>query len=182
MKYNAIITALAEGLSAYFDEVYFDAELITNGNGLKLPAIPKGADWLTLEPTDQQERIYIRRKGDDDIQERYNLGSETFAYNMKSTLRIVYFRDRVPANEAGRALHNMMRGALAKHTKLLKIIRDKWKLLKEESSGDYTFGPDTLYFAIDVTVMWDLIPETCEQDFCVALNNPLKKVSCPVVA
>ena len=92
---------------------------------------------------------------------------------MRSTLRIVYFEDHVEKHNE--ILSKLMQSVLIGGTKLKSIIRDKFKLLKDESSGEYNFGPTTAYFAIDIYALWELKPDTCLEDFCVTLENPLKK-------
>jgi hypothetical protein len=58
------------------------------------------------------------------------------------------------------------------------IVRDKFKLQKDESTGKLRLGATSAYFAIDLYVFWQLMPDSCEQENCLTLENPLKK--CPV--
>lgn len=176
MIYADVISSLANNLTIYFDEVYHSAEIIVNDTGIKQPAISLKDEWVTLVPSDTKEIIYIRRNGDDEVMDELKLGSCVKSYKMRSRLRIVFFKDH--ANNHNEILYHLMQSVLITGTKLISIIRDKWKLLKDESSGDYNFGATTAYFAIDIYALWDLIPDTCEQDFCLTLENPVKK--CPV--
>jgi len=177
MTYAEIIQTIATNLSTEFDEVYFNAEIVT-AEDKKFPAITNKDEWVNLTPTDQRETVYIRRKGDDEVQEELKLGSCIKAYKMRSQLRIVYFKDH--ASNHSEILYKLVQSVLINNTKLNKVIQDKWKLQKDESSGSYNFGATTAYYAIDIYAYWTLQPETCEQDFCVDIVNPLKKELCPV--
>lgn len=173
MNYSDSISILANNLLTEFNEVYRDAEIIVNDKGVRQPAVAVADEWISLVPTDQKETIYIRRNGDDDVQEELKMGSCVKSYKMRSPLRIVYFKDHVKKHNE--ILSKLMQSVLVQHTKLRAIVRDKWKLLKDESSGDYNFGATTAYFALDISVLWDLQPDTCTEDFCVEIENPLKK-------
>lgn len=178
MIYSEVISQLGNNLLVSFDEVYINAEIVTNDKSEKFPAITLADEWLSLVPTDEHETLYIRRNGDDEFLSDLKLGSCQKAYRMRTPLRIVYFKDN--ASNHGKILFKLMQAILTNSTKLKSITRDKWKLLKEESSGDYNFGATTAYFAIDIYSLWDLIPDTCEQDFCADIVNPLKNEVCPV--
>lgn len=173
MTYSEIILFLSNNILNHFDEVYHDAEIIVNDKGVKQPAIALNDEWISLVPSDQRETIYIRRNGDDEVQEDLKLGGCVKSYRMRSSLRIVYFKDHAKAHN--KILTDLMQSVLIGGTRLKSIIRDKWKLQKEESSGDYNFGATTAYFAIDIYAIWNLIPDICEEDFCVDIDNPLKK-------
>lgn len=180
MTYQDIILNLANNLLTDFDEVYHSAELIVNDEGIKQPAVALNDEWLSLVPTDQKETIYIRRNGDDEAIEDLKIGSCIKSYKMRSPLRIVFFKDN--AKNHNEILSKLMQSVLIGSTKLRSVSRDKWKLLKEESSGDYNFGATTAYFAIDISAFWTLQPDTCGEDFCIDILNPLKKEPCPAVA
>lgn len=178
MKYNEAISQLANSILINFDEVFIDAEIVTTDSGIRFPAIIQADEWINLSPSDQKETIYIRRNGDDDVLDELKTSSCGKAYRMRSSLRIVYFQDH--AKNHNEILSKLMQSVLITGTKLGKIVRDKWRLQKDESSGDYTFGATTAYFAIDIFILWNLISETCEEDFCTELKNPL--VKCPAAA
>lgn len=180
MNYSEVISNISNSILLNFDEVFHSAEIVTNDKGEKFPAIVQADEWINLSPTDQKETIYIRRNGDDEVLEDMKLGSCIKSYRMRSNLRIVFFRDH--AKNHNEILSNLMQSVLIGGTKLKSIIRDKWKLKKEESSGDYNFGATTAYFAIDIYALWNLQPNTCVQDFCIDITNPLKKEQCPAVA
>lgn len=173
MTYTEIIQVLASNILVYFDEVYHSAEIITNDKGIKMPVISREDEWISLVPTDQRETIYIRRNGDDDVTENLRLSSCANAYRIRTPLRIVYFQDHV--KKQAEIISNILQSVLIRGTKLNKVIRDKWKLQKDESSGTYNFGATTAYFAVDIYVMWDLITDTCDFD-CIEIDNPLKKI------
>lgn len=183
MNYSEVIQLLANNILVYFDEVHINGEivLITDDGKLKekFPAINLNDEWISLVPTDTKETIYIRRNGDDEVQEELHFASCGKAYKMRSSLRVVYFKDH--AKNSSEILAHLMQASLTGHTKLKSITRDKWRLQKDESSGDYNFGATTAYFAIDIYALWNLIPDTCEEDFCIDITNPLKKELCPVV-
>lgn len=180
MTYTEIIQNLANSVLTRFDEVYHSVEIIKNDNGLILPAIARGDEWIDLAPSDQRETIYIRRNGDDEVQEELKIGSCMKTYKMRSSLRIVYFKDH--AEKHREIIQGLMQSVLIGSVKLRSVMRDKYKLQKDESSGAYNFGPTTAYFAIDVYAFWDLRPDTCDYDYCEELENPLKKELCPVAA
>lgn len=173
MNYSDIIQTLANNILVNFDEVHYNAETIVNDQGERLPAIPLKDEYIPLAPTDQREIIYIRRNGDDEVMEELKIGSCVKSYKMRSQLRVVYFKDH--SKEQNKILANLMQSILVQGTKLNRVIQDKWKLQKDESSGDYQFGASTAYFAIDIYAIWHLQPDTCEQDFCIEGVNPLKK-------
>lgn len=173
MNYAETIRTLANNLLVNFDEIYYNAEMVVNDKGERHPAIALKNEYLPLSPTDQREVIYIRRNGDDEVLSEERLGSCITSYKMRSHLRIVYFKDNCKEHE--KVVHNLMQSVLIGNTKLNKIIRDKFKLKKEESSGEYNFGASTAYYAIDIYIHWNLQPDTCEQDFCIEGENPLKK-------
>lgn len=179
MKYPDVINNLSLRLLESFDEVYHSAEIIQTDKG-KFPAISQDDEWISLVPTDEREILYIRRNGDDEVLEELKLGSCSKAYRMRSPVRIVYFKDH--AKQPDKILGDMMQAILTGGTKLSRVIRDKFKLLKDESSGDYNFGATTSYFAIDINILWELNPDNCDEDFCLDIINPLKKEPCPVVA
>lgn len=173
MRYNEVIQNLANNILVDFDEVYYNAETIVNDKGIKKPAIPQKAEYIPLSPEDTREIIYIRRNGDDEVIEELKIGSCVKSYKMRSPLRIVYFKDHTSDHK--KVLSQLMQSILIKSTKLNKIIQDKWKLQKDESSGDYNFDASTCYFAIDIYAIWELMPDSCEEDFCIEGENPLKK-------
>lgn len=166
-----VIEQLANNLLLSFDDIYHSAEIVT-ADGNRFPAISQADEWVNLSPSDTKETIYIRRNGDDEVMEEARLASCSKSYKMRTPVRIVYFKDH---NKDNSILPKLMQAVLISSTKLAKIVQDKWKLLKDESSGDYNFGANTAYFAIDIYLMWYLIPDTCEEDFCLPLENPLKK-------
>lgn len=182
MNYSDVIEIIANNLLRYFDEVYHSAEIIVNDKNIKMPAVAlnKTDEWLPLVPTDQREIVYIRRAGEDEVQEELKIGSCIKSYKMRSSLRIVFFKDH--ASNHAEIIHRLTQSALSAGTKLKTIIRDKWKLQKDESSGDYTFGATTAYYAVDIYALWELKTDSCPQDFCLDIANPLKKEPCPVVA
>jgi hypothetical protein len=180
MTYAETIMQLANNLLVSFDEVYHSAEIISNDKNERFPAITQGDEWIDLSPSDQREIIYIRRNGGDEVAEEFKLSSCVKSYKMRSNLRIVYFKDH--ANNSEEVLFKLMQAILINGTKLKTINRDKFKLLKEETSGKYNLGANTAYFAIDIYALWDLVPDTCDQDFCANIDNPLKKELCLVAA
>ena len=178
MTYQDIILNLSNSLLVKFDVVNHSAEII-QVDDIKLPAINQLNEWKYLAPTDQEQTLYIRRNGDDEVVEELKLGSCIKAYKMKSQLRVVYFEDY--AEKHNEIISKLLQSVLIGGTKLNRVVRDKWKLKKDESSGEYVFKPTTAYFAIDIYAFWELKPDSCEEDFCVDIVNPLKKELCPVV-
>lgn len=178
MTYADIINILSNNIVVYFDEVYHSAEIV-NVKNERFPAVTVGDEWISIVPTDQKEIIYIRRNGDDEVMDELKLGSCIKSYRMRSSLRIVFFKDHTKTQND--IIAKLMQSVLVTGTKLKSIIRDKWKLQKDESSGDYNFGATTAYFAIDIYALWSLIPDNCDQDYCVDIENPLKKDLCPAV-
>ena len=177
MRYSDIIQLLSNNVLVKFDEVYVNAEIvnITDAGKFieKFPAVSIADEWISLVPTDTKETIYIRRNGDDEVQEELKLGSCIKSYKMRSQLRIVFFKDH--AKNHNEIIAHLMQAVLVTGTKLKSIIRDKWKLQKYESSGDYNFSATTAYFAIDIYALWTLQNDTCEEDFCIDIQNPLRK-------
>lgn len=176
MIYSELILALSESLLRNFDTVYHSAEIVTNDAGEKMPVIVHGDEWISLAPTDQKETLYIRRNSDDEVQEEVSIGSCRKSYKMRTALKIVFFKDHVTNH--GEILFKLMQSVLISGVKLRSIIQDKFALQKEESTGDYTFGPDTAYFAIIVNATWYLYPDICDTEFCADIENPLKKELC----
>lgn len=179
MTYNQAITNLANSIFKSFDEVFFNAETVVINNTDKFPAISVNSEWINLSPTDQKETLYIRRDGDDEILQQLKLGSCEKAYQMKSPLRVVFFKDNATDHEL--IFSKLRQTVLISKTQLRAIRRNKWNLLKQESSGNYNFGPMTFYIAFDIYVLWELIPESCEDDFCSDIVNPLKRLPCSAI-
>ncbi len=180
MTYQETISNLANNILVHFDEVYHSAEIVTipERKVQKFPAINQLDEWIDLSPTDQKETIYIRRNGDDEVQEELKISSCGKSYRMRSSFRIVFFKDH--AKKHNEIVAKLMQSVLIGGTKLKSIIRDKWKLMKDESSGEYNLGATTAYFAIDIYALWQLKSDTCEEDYCIDIPNPLKKELCPV--
>lgn len=174
MKYNEIILSVANKLAENFSAVYHSAYLVTIQDGdqvHKFPVIDHGKEWITLSPQDVNDTIYIRRNGDDALNEEVRIGSCMKAFRMRTPLRVVYFN--TTGNEP-QVMFKLMNSLLGQSIKITGIIRDKFKLLRDETSGQYNFSND-VYVAIDIQVFWDLFPDRCEQDFCVSVDNPIKK-------
>lgn len=180
MNYGETIMQLANNLLVSFDEVYHSVEIVSNEKSERFPAMTMADEWIDLSPSDQKEIVYIRRNGADEVAEEFQLSSCVKSYKMRSSLRIVYFKDH--AGNSEEILFKLMQAILVNGTKLKSINRDKFKLLKEENSGKYNLGANTAYFAVDIYALWDLVGNTCTQDFCADIVNPLKKELCPAVA
>lgn len=180
MNYSQVILNLSNSLLNHFDEVYHSAEIVQTDEQERIPSVVLKDEWIFLAPSDTKETVYIRRSGDDEVMEELKLGSCVKSYKMRSQLRVVFFKE--DAEKHNEILAHLLQSVLVGGTKLNKVIRDKWKLKKDESSGDYNFGASTAYFAVDIYVYWELKPDSCEEDFCADITNPLKKVSCPVAA
>lgn len=173
MTYSETMMMLAGKLLENFEVVYHSAEIIVNDQSIKQPAIQKEDEYISLVPDDAKEIIYIRRAGDDESIDSLRVGSCITSYKMRTPLRVVYFKDKTDCHNE--ILAKLMQSVLVKNTKLRAIVRNKWQLMKDESSGDYNFGPTTAYFAIDIYALWDLLPSSCEEDFCAEIDNPLTR-------
>jgi CRISPR/Cas system CMR subunit Cmr6 (Cas7 group RAMP superfamily) len=178
MTYSESILNLANSLLQSFDEIHHSVEIIQNDKGEKLPAYPLEDEFIDVVFSGQKETVYIRRNGDDEVMEELKISSCSKSYKMRTLVRIVYSKDF--AKDHNTILFKLMQSALIGGTKLKGIVRDKWKLQKEESSARLRLGATSAYFAVDLYVFWQLLPDTCEQEICLTLENPLKK--CPVVA
>lgn len=172
MKYFESIQKLAASLAMNFDVVYYNAEIIVNDKNRRVPAVPQGDEYVDLSPSDQKEILYIRRNGDDAVTGDLRIGSCVKSYKMATPIRIVYFRDHTDLKDHWVVLAKLMQAVLVQGTQLSRIIRDKWSLARSESTGAYNFGATTAYFALDVTLLWQLDIDTCDDD-CVTLANPV---------
>lgn len=181
MNYSDTITFVANSLAKKFSEVYHSAEIINIFEAGKIvdrfPAINKDGEWIPLSPTDVKDTIYIRRIGDDTVNQEARLGSCMKSYVMNGQLRIVYFNMN---GDSARSMFDLLQSVLIQGVKVVRVVRDKFKLLQDESTGEYNFSPKTVYLAVDITIYWDLFPDTCEQDFCVSVDNPIKKCA-PII-
>lgn len=180
MTYSETILNLANSLLSQFDEVFHSVEILQNEKGEKLPTFPVNDEYIDVVFSDTKETVYIRRNGDDEVFEDLRIGSCVKSYKMRTPLRIVYSKDY--AEDHTTILFKLMQSVLTGGTKLKGIVRDKFKLAKDESTGKLRLGASSAYFAIDVYVFWNLLPDSCEQDICIELQNPLKKEICPAVA
>jgi hypothetical protein len=178
VTYSETIENLSNSILQNFDEVFHSVEIIQNDKGERIPAYPLGDEYIDVVFSDTKETIYIRRNGDDDVFEELKISSCAKAYKMRTPLRIVYSKDNVK-NQA-EIIFKLMQSVLIGGTKLKGIVRDKFKLAKDESSGKFNLGATTAYFAIDIYAYWNLTNDTCENDFCADIVNPLKKELCPV--
>jgi hypothetical protein len=176
MTYSEVILSLANNLATGFCEVYHSVELVyifEDGQVVeKFPSIPRAKEWIKLAPTDVKDTIYIRRNGDDFVSEELRLSSCSKSYKMRTPLRIVYFNQN---GDSAQALFKMMQSVLLQGIKISGVVRDKFKLLRDESSGEYNFNSKSVYVAVDVHAFWELVTDTCEQDFCISIDNPIKK-------
>ena len=164
MNYADTISKLYKNLSSYFECVFTNAEIIINDRGVKFPGVPEGEEWKNLSPSDQEQTIYIRRNGDDEVLRELKLSSCSKSYTMRTPLRIVFFKDH--AEDHGKIVFNLMQSVLITNSELKAVKRDKLRLLKDESSGNYKFSGTTAYFGVDLYVIWELVSDNCEQDFC----------------
>jgi CRISPR/Cas system CMR subunit Cmr6 (Cas7 group RAMP superfamily) len=178
MTYSESILNLSNSLLQSFDEVFHSVQIIQNDKGEKLPAYPLEDEYLDVVFSDTKETVYIRRNGDDEAIEDLKIGSCVKSYKMRTPVRIVYSKDF--ATDHNTILFKLMQSVLIGGTKLKGIVRDKFKLQKEESTARLRLGASSAYFAVDVYVFWQLLPDNCEQEICKTLENPLRK--CPVVA
>jgi hypothetical protein len=178
MTYSESILNLSSSLLQNFEEVFHSVEILQNEKGEKLPAYPLEDEFIDVVFSDTKETVYIRRNGDDEVQEELRIGSCSKSYKMRTPVRIVYSKDF--AKDHTNIIFKLMQSALIGGTKLKGVVRDKWKLQKEESSAKLRLGATSAYFAVDLYVFWQLLPDSCEQDICLTLENPLKK--CPAVA
>jgi hypothetical protein len=176
MTYGESILNLSNSLLQSFDEVFHSVEIIQNDKGEKLPAYPLEDEFIDVVFSDTKETVYIRRNGDDEAEE-LKIGSCVKSYKMRTPVRIVYSQDQ--AKDHNTILFKLMQSVLIGGTKLKGIVRDKFKLQKEESTARLRLGATSAYFAVDVYVFWQLLPDNCEQEICLTLENPLRK--CPVV-
>jgi hypothetical protein len=177
MNYTESIEKIANRVLENFDQVYHSVEIIQNDNGERIPAYSVGDEYKDVVFSDTQETVYIRRNGDDEVQEELKLSSCSKSYRMRTPLRIVYSKDH-EKNHA-EIIFKLMQSILIGGTKLKGIVRDKWKLVKDESSAKLNLGATSAYFAIDIYILWELMSDTCENDFCLTIENPL--IKCPVV-
>jgi hypothetical protein len=177
MNYTETILNLSNSLLQSFDEVYYSVEIIQNDKGEKLPAYQLEDEFIDVVFSDTKETVYIRRNGDDEAVEDLKIGSCVKSYKMRTPVRIVYSKDF--AKDHNTILFKLMQAVLIGGTKLRGIVRDKFKLQKEESTARLRLGATSAYFAVDVYVFWQLLPDNCEQEICLTLENPLRK--CPVV-
>lgn len=180
MIYSEIILNLSNSLLQNFDEVFHSVEIIQNEKGERIPAYPFADEYKDVVFSDTKETVYIRRNGDDEVQSEENISSCRKSYKMRTPVRIVYSKDF--AADHPNIVFKLMQSVLISGIKLKGIVRDKFKLQKDESTGKLNLGATSAYFAIDVYVLWQLLPDSCEQDICVDTPNPLKKELCLVVA
>lgn len=171
MTYSETILNLSNSLLSQFDEVFHSVEIIQSKSDRK-PAYPLGEEYQDVVFSDTKETVYIRRNGDDEVFEDLRIGSCVKSYKMRTPLRIVYSKDY--AEDHTTILFKLMQSVLIGGTKLKGIVRDKFKLAKDESTGKLRLGATSAYFAIDVYVFWNLLPDSCENDICITLENPLK--------
>lgn len=174
MTYSESILNLSNSLLQNFDEVFHSVEIIQNEKGERIPGYPVNDEYADVVFSDTKETVYIRRNGDDEVMEELKLSSCSKSYKMRTPLRIVYSKDY--AEDHTTILFKLMQSVLIGGTKLKGIVRDKFKLAKDESTGKLRLGATSAYFAIDVYVFWNLLPDSCEHDICITLENPLK---CP---
>lgn len=177
MTYTQTIENISNSILQSFDEVYHSVEIIQNDKGERLPAYPQNDEYIDVVFSDTKETIYIRRNGDDEVQDELKISSCSKSYKMRTPLRIVYSNDY--AKNHSEIIFKLMQSVLIGGTKLKGIVRDKFKLAKDESTAKLNLGATSAYFAIDVYAYWNLANDSCEQDFCVDIVNPLKRQTCP---
>lgn len=171
MTYFETIQLLINNILISFSEVWHSVEQISI-DGEKFPAAKQNDEYINLSPNDQYEIIYIRKLGDDSAVGPLKISSCGKSYMMTTPVRLVFFRDHAESHD--KIIAELLQSVLIQQVKLNKVISDKWSLMKLESTGTFSFGPKTAYFAIDLNINWNLIPDDCEKDWCITIENPVK--------
>lgn len=172
---NAI---LATGL---VKKVFHSCQLLRNDQSQTMyPAYQKGAEW-TYSGIDDTHGLfaYIRTNGDI-IGAPFKLDSCGRTYTMTAPLRVVFFNDNEDRDQ-DELIRKMGSFTFLKNVNLVRIITDKFRLVREESPiFREHFDGKTFYAAFDVAVTFILLPSDCERDICIIHPNPL--IPCPAAA
>lgn len=168
-------------LTGLVKKFFHSVQLLKNEQSAILyPAYPLGNEY-TYSGIDDTRGLfgYIRTNGDI-AGTSFKIASCERSYSMSAPMRVVFFNDNEDRNQE-ELIRRLSTFTFLKNVSLIRIITDKFRLVKEESPiFRQNFDGKTFYAAFDVLVTFILLPSDCETDDCIIHPNPLKP--CPAAA
>lgn len=166
---------IASGLCS---KVFHSCQVLkTEATGMLFPAYPHGSDYIYSGIDDTKGLFaYIRDNGDmSSVPFKITAGARS--YQVTAPLRVVFFSDNEKRDQND-LLRRLSAFTFLKNVTLVRIVTDKFKLVRDESSlFREKFDGQTFYAAVDVTVSFVLLHSDCETDICKVYSNPV--TTCP---
>lgn len=161
------------------NKVFHSCQILRDDNQQLYPVYQLGKEWTYAGIDDAKGLFaYIRSNGDI-VSVPFKLQSCARAYDVTAPLRVVFFSDNEERNQE-ELLSKLSSFTFLSGLNLVRIVTDKFRLVKEESPVFRArFDGKTFYAAFDVTANFILLPSTCETDPCMVHPNPI--TSCPAV-
>lgn len=169
---------IATGLTK---KVFHSCQLLKNSDSVTMyPVYQRGAEFTYAGIDDAKGLFaYIRTAGDI-VGVPFKLSSCERTYTMTAPMRVVFFNDNEDRNHE-ELIRQLGTFTFLKNVNLVRIITDKFRLVKEESQVfREKFDGKTFYVAFDVSVTFILLPSDCEKTDCLTYPNPV--TSCPAAA
>jgi hypothetical protein len=162
------------------NKVFHSCQILRDDNQQLYPVYQSGKDWTYAGIDDAKGLFaYIRSNGDI-VSVPFKMQSCARSYDVTAPLRVVFFSDNEDRNQE-ELLSKLTSFAFMTGLNLVRIVTDKFRLVKEESPVFRArFDGKTFYAAFDVTANFILLPSTCETDMCETHPNPI--TSCPAAA
>src|SRR3989304_5780785 len=159
-------------------KVFHSCQLLKDEQSRTLyPASQRGAEYTYAGIDDAQGLFaYIRVNGD--IQGvPIKITSCNGSYTMTAPLRVVFFNDNEDRNQDD-LVRRLSAFTFMRNVALVRIITDKWRLVREESSVfREKFDGKTFYAAVDINATFIHLPSDCADEACIVYPNPV--TSCP---
>ena len=158
-------------------KVFHSAELIRDPTrGPLYPAYPKGAEYLYMGPDDTKGFFaYIRSNGNYSSVPLPTSSCQK-SYEIQVPLRVVFFHDS-DNRDRNFLLTKLAPFTFMQNVRLVQVIDDKFRLIREESPRfSEHFDAKTFFAAFDILVKKILLSSECEQMPCDPVTNPICKL------
>ena len=155
-------------------KVYHSAKLLRNAEGVAYPYYRTGTEGHYVGPDDTHSMYaYIRQDGAAQTASQVNLGSCRKSYRVSVPVRIVIFKANFEGDEEY-AVRKLLTAVIVDDVALRSYTVEPYILARTESPmGEFAFGLDTFYMAIDVSVTTIVSSDICEPEACVTYPNPI---------
>ena len=162
-------------------KVFHSCQLLKNDQLQTLyPAYQVGAEFTYAGIDDTRGLFaYIRTNGDI-VSVPFKVQSCARAYTITVPLRVVFFNDNESRDHA-ELVRQLGTFAYLSGVTLVRIITDKFRLVREESSlFRAKFDGQSFYVAFDISLTFVFSASDCESKVCQVYPNPV--TTCPAAA